>query len=301
VILAAIFLALAQGRLDGDDATLIGSSPTAHWEVEPRELSVGEPFVATLVVRHDGKGRVALDPALLDADTSWLELAPPRVDAATNATESRWRFEFASLEPGERALPSFDLELAATDGSKTKVLFLPLEVRFAGALGANEDEPRPARDFRAVGEEASSAQWPLFASLAGLAVLAAWAYWRFARRPAAAAPPPSALDRLSGLESRDLEASESVRAIHYELTALLREHLDGAEGARRRSLTDEEWLALVSAGLPKQAASELGEILRASREVKYGGAQPTQWAVRDTLAKSKRVAEAAAKPAESAA
>ena len=81
-----------------------------------------------------------------------------------------------------------------------------------------------------------------------------------------------------------------VREVHYELARLLREVFDARHGIARTALTDEEWLQSVAASFTPEHLSELAEILRVSAEVKYGAAQPTQWAVRETIQRARKVA-----------
>jgi hypothetical protein len=118
----------------------------------------------------------------------------------------------------------------------------------------------------------------------------ALAMWLVKRKRVKPAPQPSRLELIEALAQRDVEQPVVVREVHYELARLLREVFDSRHGIARTALTDEEWLRAVAASFTPEHLSELAEVLRVSAEVKYGAAQPTQWAVRETIQRARKVA-----------
>lgn len=300
-MIAALLLALwAQGR--DSDAALLAEPPVAHWEAASKAAAVGEPLALTLVVQHAPAARCTLGPDWLEYDYSWLELAPARLDPTGAASETRWRVQLASLEAGARELPTPQLSVELPGGGKAAVVWQPASLEFGAALAQEEDVPRPPRDFRPVGSEPRGSPW-LWSVLAGLAllvagVLAGW--WLRARRERPV-PQPSSAQRLAALRARDLDDAETVRELHYELTALLRGEIDQRHGASRAALTDDEWLAQVAGRFDAESASELAELVAASRAAKYGAARPTRWAVEESLSRAQRVLESPPEPVRSAA
>jgi len=310
--LAVALLAQGRGgRIDrADESPLIGTNSVerAHWEVAEGSVEVGEPFEARLIVEHPAGARASVDASALDADSSWVALAPPRLvpeqDAGTfDAERTLWRWTIASLEPGARDLPALEITLEEPDGGKRNLAVDAAQVAVASALAPDEDAPRPAKEFRPVEPLATTSTWTWI--LAGCVVLLALAVavlvWALMRRKPALAAPPSSLARIEALAQRDMNSPDVVRALHYELTALLREHVDREQRAPRSALTDEEWLPAAREQLGADAAEELAEILRASRAVKYGPEVPTQWAVSEVLERAKFVVCNSRAPAQVAA
>ncbi|MCC7012205.1 MAG: hypothetical protein IT454_06580 [Planctomycetes bacterium] len=290
-MIAALAWALLQSAVEPANAVAEGAH--ARWELARAQAEVGEPLALTLIVEHAPDARVELGLEALEVDTSWIADGPPSLQADTLATQTRYTWALASLEAGERTLPEVQLAVEAANGRKQAVAFAPTQVTFSAALGSGEDQPRPAREFRPVEPEQAQSRLPwVIAASAVLALAAALATWLLRRRRPQAAPPPSALERVEALATRDLDSPEVVRELHYELTALVRAEFDARASLARDWATDDEWLASVSPTLDETTAARLRAILSSSRDVKYGAAQPTAWAVRETLAEAREVLRA---------
>ncbi len=300
-MLAAFLLAVFQSGVGYDaELALVASRETeeAHWEVSGGPFEVGEPFEATLVVGHAPGAKVELDAASLERDTSWLAHSAPQLvrtpgEVRASLATTRWTWQLASFEPGERDLPAVDVTVEH-DGATAPLKVEAARITFEGVLGADEDEPRPLIGFRPLEPERAASVWTWAAggaAFALLGVLATWWLWR-SRRRAQAVAPPTTLERIDTLARRDLDDPLAVRALHFELTATLRRHYDALDGAvSRRAMTDEEWLAAVATQRPA-LVEPLGELFTQSREVKYGGRVPTAWAVRETVEKSRTIVRA---------
>ena len=283
-------------------AALSQGTPAARWELGGDSAAVGEALSATLVVEHGADQRATLAADWLAADYSWLELEPARLDAASSATQTRWRVRFASLEAGERELPRPQVELVELDGTKSNVAAALARARFAPALFEGEDAPRAPRDFRSADADASSADWPwLLAGGLAIAALAGMLGWKLRGRAQPVSQEPSAEARLAQLGARKLDDASEVREIYYELTALVRSEVDRRAGESRSACTDEEWVGRVAGTLEAETARALGELVANARAAKYGGARPTEWAVREDLARAEKVLRASQPPQRSAA
>jgi hypothetical protein len=306
-VLFASMLAFAQGRdlgytqEEGEVGySLIapGHALGARFAFEPPDTEVGEPVELVLYVPHDASENVSVDSAALDLDTSWIvfegpsrSTVPDAHDATRATTRVSWKI--ASLEPGEREMPAIEVKIARKSEAPHAVSVSAAKLNARAVLGPNEDAPRPPKGFRPVAAEVESRAW-LPWTLGGAAVLVlgggALAMWLVKRNRLQPAPQPSRLELIEALAQRDVEQPVVVREVHYELARLLREVFDSRHGVSRTALTDEEWLQAVAASFTPEHLNELAEILRVSAEVKYGAAQPTQWAVRETIQRARKVA-----------
>lgn len=279
-----------------------GASVRVRWEAQAEQASVGEAVSALLVVEHPAGARARLPAEWAETDYSWLELAPARLDASSSATETRWRVELASLEAGERELPQVAVEVELSGGAQAKLEHEARSLRFRPALFDGEDAPREPRDFRPAEPEESAASWMTYA-LAGVALVATGAVlgWLLRRRRELVAPPPSAAARLAELGTRKLDDPAIVRELYYDLSEIVRGELDVRAGVRRAALTDEEWLASARGALDAAASTALEELLLACRGAKYAAARPTEWAVREDLARAARVLDSGPTDTRSAA
>jgi hypothetical protein len=211
------------------------------------------------------------------------------------------RWTVVALEPAAEALP--ELLAVFSDGALEAPYVVAGGIEVQAALSPGEDAPRPARGFRGGAPRAEAPRWWPWALAAALAVVAAgWLLWRRRRRTRRAAAPvaaPTPLERLAALDPRTLDAA-GVQAAYFAITAALREAFDRRLGAERAGLTDAEWLAAAQASgkLAEADLDLLSDLLRSSAAVKYGGAQPTHWALQETLERARALLEGAVPSAE---
>ena len=303
--LAASFAAL--GTLApprGAQGTLEGAAPEVHGTLTaaPGSAEVGEPVVLELTLVHAANTKVRLSADALRADESWVHLgwhgaqaelvSWTEIDAndpSRATTRARWKI--CSLEPGSRELPQVEIKIGA-DGIAQMIAAGEARLEVRGVLADGEDAPRPPKEFRPVPGEPVSASWPWIVGV-GLAVVAlALLALRRPKAKAAAQPRPTPLQRLQALEMRELDRPETVQEVFYELTHSVRVALDLRAARDRSGLTDVEWVASAGAELAPESRSALEELFSECAEVKYGTARPTQWAVRDALAKARAIVSA---------
>jgi hypothetical protein len=293
----ALFLVLVASALPAARQT---AEVRALWRCEPEEIELGEPFVLVLEVSHPaGVSGRELASGELTLDESWVVLAEEPVASEVLSdgnlrTRRAWRV--ASLEPGERSLGEA-LSRVALSAGVTQIQVAAAHVRVSAFLAEGEDAPRPLRefpdDFGGEDETARSLGWVRW--LAGsllLLALGAGAYaWRRRRIPRGATPRCGPLERLAELE-RSFQEGRLPEGC-YELTRLLRSAGDGLRKTPRGGLTDEEWLAEVTASLevPRNAVSPLAAVFERTGRVKYAGEAVTPWAMQETFAHARAALE----------
>lgn len=271
--------------------------PRAELELSPARVVVGDSVEVVVHLHHVAGERVELTSE--GFDYSWVILGRAGSVTTTDeaAAHTTYRFTLASLEPGERELPTpvFRME----SGSQLDVaLATPPTVDVGGLLAETEDAPRPIVGFLEPSAPPSGWAWG-WAALP-LLLLVALAWWFARRRRARAvpvAPRLTPLQRLAALEARDLAAADEpgfAADLHVELTRLVREDFDlrvggAGAGTRRDSLTDDEWLAVAALELSEEQRVALHALFLESREIKYGGARPTHWALEESLAAARAV------------
>jgi hypothetical protein len=272
----------------------------ALWRCEPTEIGLGEPFELVLELTHpaDVSGH-ELAAGALELDESWVVLGEEPVSSAPaggGALVTRRAWRVASLEPGERVL-SDALSQVALSERVTRIQVGEARVTVSGILAAGEDAPRPLREFPdgfgGADEPAGGPGWTSWLGLAAaLVALGAGALaWRRRRARRAAARPPTVLERLRELEG-GLEGARGNEGC-YELTRLLRAAGDELGRKQRGGLTDEEWLAEITASLeiPRNAVSELTAVFERTARVKYGGEAPTPWSMQETFQRARAALE----------
>lgn len=265
-------------------------------DLEPLAAEIGQPVAVILTAEHLESFKLELPSSVLP-DDSWLlledaqklTLPHPKRDGLV-VTVVRW--QVASLEPGERVFEFPDVRWS--DGSSaglTQVTALTLKV--AGSLAEGEDSSRPALTFREPAFPPTPiSRWPWGAASVG-AVLVVWLLWkRKGRAQSESATSFSPRARLDTLEARSAELG--VRGSFFELSALVRGALDEG-GEDLAGLTDEEWLAARGEDVrsSEQEREVLGELLARCAEVKYGQAEPTRWALEESLKAAQELARSA--------
>jgi len=273
---------------------------SARWRCEPANVAVGEPFALVLELQHDPRSSalelVHGEPAF---DESWvvLERRPARVsERGDGATTTVIEWSVASLEPGERDLAGPLAGVAFAD-EVTSIGVGAAHLAVAGVLAADEDAPRPLREFpegfvKGVDSGASSAlRWLWIGSAVLVAAALAVCLVR-RRRSASTASAPTPLERLAALEraAKDGGAPEGC----FALTRLLREAADRLASRPREGLTDQEWLAGLAAAheLPAGVQEDLAEVLERASRLKYAGEVPTPWALGELFAGARATLEA---------
>lgn len=277
---------------------------TARFRCEPRRVEVGEPFTLLLDLEHPrGTSVFELGTDELALDGSWVVLdharQAPVADPETGRMTTRRSWRLASLEPGQRSLSEvvsalvLDERVESVDAAETNV-------EVVGVLGPDEDAPRPLRGFPpGFGQEPESilSPWRWAALVAALLFWSGVLFLVWRRLRARRAPRDVGVDPLARLESLRAGSQDSAlaspvaaRALHYELTSLLRHATDEHLGVARDGLTDEEWLAVIQASgrISAEVAQEMSRVFERAEAVKYAGSAPSTWAIGETFDQARR-------------
>lgn len=298
-----VALVLALLLLQGPDE--VRAEPRADVRAEvrvaPSSVEVGEPVDVVVEVAHPPGLAPAIPGLDLALPDQWVVLDAQEqvtLPAPGGGFTTRRALRVAGLAPAE-AFPALEIPVArravgARDASpeadetfSAATAEVPLTV--TTVLG-DALEQRPLRGFREPSAEPSPEllPWWSYAVAAPLLVLAGVLVARRLRRraaPAAPAVPP--LERLEHLTRGAADAGDraAVQALHYALTALLREAAEERLGRAHPGATDREWLALLSgeARLSARAREGLERVIERAEAVKYAREEPTRWAVDETL------------------
>ncbi len=200
------------------------------------------------------------------------------------------------LESGTQSVPP--LAVTFTNGARATVPEASVEV--VPALLQEEDEARPLPGFREVASRhVGSPAGALLAAVLLLALPLAFYALRLRRGAAAgggtATHNPTAEDQLHALfaEATDRAAAGgtadggSPAQTLARLGPLVRRVVDQRDGVSRASLTDAEWSDALGARDaerpgPDQVAALVGAV-KASSDVRFAGAEPTPFALRESL------------------
>ena len=307
-------LALAPG-LARPAAAQVPDTSLEAW-CEPAQVAIGEPFTLYLDALHPSEQRIFFDqPADGDADDfglGWVVLEGRSVrrlsiadEPGRSLTRARWRL--MALEPGELGLAAVGAD-SVLAGAIQRLDPVAASIHVRAELAEGEDVPRPPVGLREPPAPFGSSLYRGLLALLGLfLVLSArwwWRAWRFLRRGsgARAEAGPSPLERLAAV---DVGGEGVQRETFFLLSHLVREALDaecgveagaGAGPASLDGLTDEEWIAARRErnGIAPERLERAARLFAQCEDVKYGGREPTRWAVEEALQEARSLCAAGA-------
>ncbi|QDV08515.1 hypothetical protein Poly30_40630 [Planctomycetes bacterium Poly30] len=255
-------------------------------------IGVGGHLVWRVTIDDPERDGVALtEPALgpewavIDGPTDLLDPSQPKEERPD--LDRTWTI--MPLAGGVLATPALTATFA--DGAVAQVPAASVEV--VPSLGETEDVPRPLLGFREAPDRRVGDPRAALLVLGGVLIaLVGLLVWRSAAKRRASARPaspaePSAMDQIAGLEKSELPASARMAALAPLFRRAFDVALAPAERQRRAALTDEAWAREVENGHP-DAASLLVEL----SAYRYGGGEPTSFAVKDAIERATRLAKA---------
>ncbi|HUE96880.1 MAG TPA: hypothetical protein VMN39_09480 [Longimicrobiaceae bacterium] len=269
-------LALAWVRPVGAQAPAPGSIQI-ELGVEPRRVTVGEPFLS--VVRVSAPAGVRVEFGAFAGGDSLQSVSDPLTlgDVAGDGAAVAYRLvAWVPETPLSAAVPIRLVE----PGGQARIHLVRLRLpAVASVLPAEEAEiePRPAKGLLPVpGTEPGLPWWYWALALLGALVAAALAIDRLRRRDggrAEAAVPPRewALRQLETIPVPPTSSAD-VLALYRRASRILRRYMERVEPRLGTDLTSDEVVrALAAAGGPMADAAELAGILAAADRVKFSG------------------------------
>jgi hypothetical protein len=251
---------------------------------------------ATLTVRFDGKGELALSdlvrvtlevvggpellvdaPLMLPDNAPWLLVERSGVTRTPHGDGVKWRLEysFAPREPGELQFvyPAFRWREGKTEWQSAT--FDPIPIRVVTQIAkVDRTAARDITSIESIPDPGESAiDWRWLAALTGtvIALCAAWLVWRYARHRKERSLAHAALYEWRRLTALDLPRKGRSERFITLLTLLMRRYFERQFGIPARRQTTPEFLRDLSnhASLTDEERSFSVAFLQACEAVKF--------------------------------
>ncbi len=262
----------------GDVVLLDAGDRTVRLRLETTAPETGLPLIFVVdAVDPDGR-TVSADTVALPPPGAVLGdfevLAAPAAPSDPGVDRVR-RWAIRTFGSGEVELPAIDVDI---DGRPVRTE--PRTITVASVAGLDTD-PTLHRDIAGAVEVLRPGSGPVPWLIAGLAMLAATAatIWWWRRPPAAIAEVPAdrwALDRIDALLAEGLVDQGRVKAFYVALTDIVRSFMERRYDLAAPDRTTKEFIeeARRHPELGDQAATLLGNLLKAADMVKFAGDRP---------------------------
>ena len=278
---------------------------TARLAVLADSATAGEPFDVSVTVRHRPGQQVAFPEVPAGAPEARLRIGdgeavsvrrfPPAVRGSVRVDSAVYRVVTFAADAARVGPVAVTVrgggETAAVETGTARV---PVRSVLRGEAPPYEPAPvGPADPF-----PSATPLWVLLGALAAFVTAgAAWAVFRFARRPrdrAAVAPYPAALGRLAALERESPDTAEAVERHVVALRATLRAYLADrlALPAREATTAEIDGLLAADARVPTEAAEAVRRALRPTDLVAFARVRPRAEVVRQLGAQTREAVEA---------
>ena len=276
------------------------SQGTATSNLAPQDggaIEVGTALTWRITVEDPSFDGASLPEPQLGVE--WAVIDGPRdmIDADLSSTERPGLVREWTLLPlagGTLVTPTLTATLEG--GATIEVPASAVEV--LPSLGETEEAPRPLLGFREAPDRRVGD--PRAALLALIGVLAAGAglfLWRrsvLRRRSFVPPPPPekSAIEQLRALDPTASAAGTTMAALAPLFRRAFDQGLPSAERTRRSSLTDDDWGREVEA-IAGDRGADAARLIHELSGYRYGGGEPTSFAVKDALQRASELATSA--------
>lgn len=209
--------------------------------VDPETVTVGDPFVYTVIIYADA-GEIIPVPEKAELTDERLEIRDFTHEVhelPNNRTQLTLVYHIVCFEVGQVPVKATDITYKREDETEATHVIPPATVEVVSVLPADEEaQPRPLADPLTVAGGLSRFLWPLFALLA-LAVIAALIV-RKRRKAAQIAglpterqplePDVTALNALAALKAQDLPAKGEMLEFFVQLDRIMRAWLQARFG-----------------------------------------------------------------------
>ncbi len=261
--------------------------------VDTTLVTVGDRIEVMVTVDAPSNAQVVWPDSL---DLSPFEVVSARAlppQAAGDRTQTSIVLSLTAFELGELEIPSFDVTVMASNGSREVI---PTDRYGVEVVSVGADDTGDIRDIRGPVSIAVSVirlvLWGLL--LVALVVAALWALrrWRASRRGEQAAkpgPPPRpahelALEALQRVESSPMLERGQVKEYHIEVSDILRRYVEARFRVPALEMTTGEVLGgLAKTGVGAEFRSGLQRLLDQCDMVKFAKVRPSVAASHDIL------------------
>ena len=276
--------------------------PRLRMAVDATQVTVGGRLRLTVAVEHDPEAAVQWPDSLDLGPFEVLEAGavPPTREGDRMVTAAV--FTLTAFELGELEIPSFELIVAAPDGSET---VLPTDPFVIEVVSVGLDEGSDIRDVKGPLSIPLNVLllWPW---LLALLVAAAGGYW-MARRirrdsaeeaPSAPEAPPRppheiAYEALEWLEASPLLRQGRIKEYYIEVSDIIRRYIEGRYSMNALEMTTHEVLwRLDRAGVRHETHARFTEFLEACDLVKFAKHRPSPAGCGDAVSAARGLVDA---------
>jgi len=274
--------------------------PDVQTTFEPPVINVGDPVRLLVTVNHAAEALVAW-PDLITLgpfELRDMRLLEPVSDG--DRVRSSAELTVTAFQLGELTLPAFEIEVTGTAGD---AVMLSTDVLVVTVESVGRDAGGDIRDIRGPLAIPFSVM-TLLPWLAGLAGLAAAAYWILQRsrrraRSDVSAPvvPPRlahtvAYESLNALEASGLLELGEVKTYHIRVSDIMRVYVEGRFEVEAMEMTTGEVLdGLRWAGVASGAVADFRQLLERSDLVKFAKFRPDVPGCRDLVPLGRRLVD----------
>lgn len=234
---------------DADPLDGLSDAEPLDWKagVSKSELTLAEPFVVSVEIKHPANVTYDLRPGLDFEPFGVQEKKLETTDTDPRVTTLRLKLQ--PFKTGEIAVPRLRFLAEGPQGTQ-KFDVPPQAVHVQGVIDPQQAQPQMREDFRPLPTRYLTRWWPILV-IALLVFAAAFLWWwrKRAARPAVAAPvrprdPPDieALARLKALEAEQLVSQGRVQEHYFRLTETARDYLGRLYGFDALEMTTDELL-----------------------------------------------------------
>jgi hypothetical protein len=249
--------------------------------LQKAEVTLGEPFLMSIEVRHAAKEKYSL-PSDLHMKDFLIRDQSTEEHGETTKT-SLFRLTLQPFKLGEQEVPAVHL-LASTPDGERQLEIPPQKIKVNGVIDLSQGQPQMREDSRPLPTAFRWRHWPFLIValvLAGLAL--AWYLVKRARTPVPVAPPKprlpaydEAVERLIALKRENLVAQGEQQTYYFRLSEIIREYIGRVYAFDALELTSDELLQeLRKRATPGLDYDRFSLFLRESDLVKFAKNQPT--------------------------
>jgi hypothetical protein len=249
--------------------------------LQKAQVTLGEPFVLAVEVRHSPKETYAMPPHL---DLGDFGVRDHKIEEhGDDPKVTVLRLTLQGFATGDRTIPTIRLAVDEPSGPH-QLEIPPQKIKVTGVIDDSQGPPQMKEDSRALLTRYHWVTWPLWLLLIAVMGGAAWFISKRYQARAAAAKPAKprlpafeeAMERLHALEAENLIAKGERQAFYFRLSEIVRDFVGRRYGFESLEMTTNELLqTLRQRATPGLDYDGLAQVLRESDFVKFARRDPS--------------------------